>query len=243
MKLRTTLMALAVGAAVLPTAVASAAPGPNVVIAAHYSFNAGATAAGLIPAVPGRGGALRIRSADGGQLRFIPRGTGRAVWFPARCGAAATCPRVVLEGSDDPRLDPGTRNFRYGAVIRATQAQTGLSANVMQKGVATAESQWKLQIGGRRGRANCVLVGRGSTHVYMARSNVSVTDGRWHQVTCLRATNALYVYVDSKVQGAVAIPPGLVVANGLPLRLGAQNLSDRTDRYGGAVDEAFMMLT
>jgi len=199
---------------------------------------------GYISEQSGRGLPLRVRSADGGVVRFVTRGTGRAVTFPARCAAGAVrCPRIVLEGGDDPDLDPGTRTFRYGGWIRTTMAQAGPSGNVMQKGVATVESQWKLQVGGPNGRAMCVLVGRGSTQKFVAKSSVAVTNNAWHHISCRRTATALTIFVDQVARGAVAIPPGLAIANAMPLRIGGQNLSDRTENYGGALDDAFFVLT
>ncbi|HWG99470.1 MAG TPA: LamG-like jellyroll fold domain-containing protein [Pilimelia sp.] len=237
---------LALAAAMLPGAPAVAAPATALAaetMVARYPFDAGAVN-GAFADTSGRGLPLRVRAADGGAPSLVARGTGRAVAFPARCAAnAASCPRVVLEGGDDADLDPGTRAFRYGAWVRATAAQTGHNANIMQKGVATAESQWKLQIGGRKGKAHCVLVGRGSRQAYIAKSSVTVNDGAWHSLVCSRTATALTVYVDGVARGTVAVPPNLTVANDLPLRVGGQNLSNRTDQFGGALDDVFVAVS
>jgi len=239
-KLKTALTALA--AVLLTTGSAIAAPTTDLLVT-HYSFDRAPAADGTIAEQSGRGLPLRVRSADGGTVSYIPRGTGRALDLPARCVAtAATCPRVVLEAGDDADLDPGARAFRFGAWIRSTPAEAGPSANVMQKGVATAESQWKLQVGGRRGRATCVVVGRGSTTAYIAKSSNSVTDGAWHQITCRRTGTTLTIFVDQVARGSVTLPAGLTISNAMPLRLGGQNLSDRTDHFGGALDEPFVVL-
>lgn len=231
--------------ALVPAAPAVAAtaqqPAPAAVTVAHYSFD-GTAAASALNDQSGRGLPLRVRSADGGLVRFVPHGTGRAVMLPARCAApTGACPRAFLEGGDDADLDPGVRPFRYGATVLATAAQVGTGANIMQKGVATTASQWKLQIG-RQGAANCVLVGQGSTTRYVARSRVQVTDGRWHQVTCRRTGGTLLVIVDGVTRGTVAVPPAVNVGNTMPLRIGGRNLNARADQFGGAIDEVFAIL-
>lgn len=245
MKVSTTLVALTlvVVPATAVVAAASTAPAAPVTVT-RYTFDGGVAANGSIAEVSGRGLPLKVRAAAGGTVRLIPHGTGRAVALPARCAANATnCPRVILEAGDDVDLDPGTRPFRYGASVLATAAQTGPEANVLQKGVATTDSQWKLQIGGRRGgRAQCVLVGRGSTKAYVARSPIAVTDGRWHQLTCVRTATALQILLDGQLRASVAVPGTVSISNALPLRIGGRNLTATADQFGGAVDDVFVAL-
>ena len=227
--------------AVAATATTGAAPtaAPAPVTVARYTFDAGATApGGRIADTSGHGAALTVRSADRGAIRFVTGHGGRFVLFPARCGAG-TCPRVLLEGGNDAGLNPGTRNFRWGAAVAVSRAQLASSSNVMQKGVTTADSMWKMQVGSTHGKAQCVLVGRGSTTAYLARSSVSVADGAWHQVQCQRYGTRLIVYVDGVNRGQVSIPATLSVANALPLRLGGPNFNTTSDMYHGALDDVF----
>jgi hypothetical protein len=219
--------ALAVPETAATTAAAAA------VTVARYNFDRG------LADQSGRGVALQVRSADGGVVRYVPRGSGRAVVLPTRCSSNANrCPRVILEGGDDADLDPGTRAFRYGAHVRATSSQVGAGANIMQKGVAGRGSQWKMQIG-RRGHANCVLTGRGQPRAYLARSSAVVTDGRWHQITCRRAGSTLTILVDGATSGSVAVPANVSVSNAKPMRLGGRALNGRSDQFGGSIDEVF----
>jgi Concanavalin A-like lectin/glucanases superfamily len=262
MRIRTALLAAA--CALVPAAAAMAAPAaappaapaapapiaqtgltaPTTAVAvtvARYTFDGRQTPAGIAD-TSGRGVPLRVRAVDGGAIRYVPRGTGRAVAFPARCAAAATsCARVILEGGDDIDLDPGTRAFRFGATVRATAAQVGTGANVMQKGVATTASQWKMQIG-RQGRPNCVLVGRGSTRIYLARASVRVTDGAWHSIACRRAGTTLSILVDGNVRGSTPVPAAVSIGNALPLRVGGRNLTARADQFGGSIDDVYAVL-
>jgi hypothetical protein len=265
MRFRTALIAAA--CALVPAAAAMAAPGvasspapgpaagtapaariglappatAAAVTVARYTFDGRQTVAGIAD-TSGRGLPLRVRSADGGAVRYVPRGTGRAIAFPARCVATATtCARIILEGGDDADLDPGTQAFRFGATVRATAAQIGVGANVMQKGVATTASQWKMQIG-RQGRPNCVLVGRGSTRIYLARASVRVTDGAWHSIACRRAGGTLTILVDGAVRGSTPVPAAVSVGNTLPLRVGGRNLTARADQFGGTIDDVYAVL-
>jgi len=224
--------------ALVPAAAALAAPAvvSTSTTVARYTFE------GTTADLSGRGMTLRVRAADGGTVRYVPHGTGRAVAFPARCRTGVTtCPRAILEGGDDADLDPGTRAFRFGATVRATPEQVGTGANVMQKGVATTESQWKLQVG-QRGRPSCVLVGRGSTRIYLVRATVRVTDGAWHAISCRRSGTSLSIAVDGTTRGTTVVPSTVNIGNTLPLRLGGRNLTTRSDQFGGAIDDVYAVL-
>jgi hypothetical protein len=244
MKLAAILLALApvaVGVPVLAVTSAGAATAPTIV--ARYNFDAGATAAGRIAEQSGRGVPLQIRSADGGAVRFYPASTGRYIRTPLRCAAGATtCPRALLEGADDADLDPGTRTFRWGATIYQSKSQLAGSSNVMQKGVYTTESQWKMQVGEGQGKAQCVVVGQGSSAAYVVRSSVTVADSKWHKVVCLRSGGLLAVYVDGVNRGRVSIPAALSIANNKPLRIGGPNFNTNSDMYHGFLDDVYAAL-
>jgi hypothetical protein len=217
------------------TAPAVAAP----VLVARYTFDAGAPG-GRVADTSGRGAPLTLRSADRGMVRFLAANTGRYIGLPVRCAAnAGTCPRALLEGTDDPDLDPGTRTFRWGATLNLSKAQLAGSANVLQKGVATTESQWKMQVGETHGRAQCVVVGRGSSRAYLVRSTTAVADGKWHKVLCLRAGSALSVYVDGTLRGRTTIPAATSIANNKPLRIGGPNFNTSSDMYHGFLDDVY----
>jgi hypothetical protein len=217
-----------------------AAPAAAPVVVARYTFDAGATAAGRVAENSGRGLPLTVRSADRGAVRFLTAKTGRYIGFPARCAAGAKpCPRALLEAASDADLNPGVQPFRWGATVYVSPAQLSGSANVMQKGVTTTESQWKLQIGATHGKAQCVVVGRGSATPYVARSTVGVADARWHRVLCQRAGTALNVYVDGVLRGRTAVPATLSIANTMPLRIGGPNFNASSDMYHGFLDDVY----
>src|SRR4029453_13458492 len=133
------------------------------VLVARYNFDGGA-AGGRVAELSGRGAPLTLRSAQGGMVRFLAAKTGRYAGFPLRCATGAkTCPRALLEGTDDPALGPGPRTFRWGATVNISKAQLAGSSNLVQKGVATTESQWKMQVGGTPARPPGGAPGRGAT--------------------------------------------------------------------------------
>jgi len=227
------LLAFALSILSLTLLPAAAAP----VTVARYSFDGGTAD------TSGRGVALRIRTADGGRVNFNGTTADKYAAFPAPCVAKAkTCPRALLEGADDPDLDPGTRMFRWGATVRLTGAQVAGSSNVVQKGVVDTESLWKLQIGANQGKAHCVLVGRGSTRIYLVRSTVGVADNTWHTIMCQRSGTRLTVYVDGRDRGYLTIPAALSIANDLPLRIGGPNFTTTSDMYHGLLDDVYARL-
>jgi hypothetical protein len=230
-------------AVVLPAAPAVAAPAsstdaaPPIALVARYSFDGGSVA-GRVADSSGRAPALTVRSADQGVIKF----EGGTAAFPAACPTDATvCPRGLLEAADDADLNPGTRLFRWSARVNVSKAQLVGSSNVLQKGVATSGSQWKMQIGATNGRAQCV-VGTGSTVTYMVRSSTTVADGTWHKVLCQRAGTSLSVYVDGIQRGATTIPSTVSISNSLPLRIGGPNFNTHSDMYHGLLDEVYAEL-
>jgi Concanavalin A-like lectin/glucanases superfamily len=231
------------GIAASSPALAAAPAEPAPVTVARYTFDAGASATGRVAENSGRGTALTVRSANQGRVTFTGTATDKDASFPAACAATAkSCPRALLEGTDDPDLDPGTRTFRWGASVRLTQAQVTGSSNVVQKGVVDTDSQWKMQIGATRGRAQCVVVGRGSAQVYLVRSSVGVADAKWHTVMCQRSGATLSVYVDGQERGKLAVPATLSIANDRPLRIGGPNFNAKSDMYHGLLDDVYARL-
>ncbi|UQU68042.1 LamG domain-containing protein [Couchioplanes caeruleus] len=221
-----------------PAAPVNSAP----VTVARYTFDTGTVGGGRIADRSGRGSALTVRRADGGSIHFNGTTSDKYAAFTAPCAAsAATCPRVLLEGTDDADLDPGTRLFRWGATVRLTKAQVTDSSNVMQKGVADTDSQWKMQIGANQGKAQCVVVGTGSDTAvaHIVRSSSGIADNKWHDIMCQRSGANLTVYVDGTARGHVTIPATLSISNSLPLRIGGPNFHTRSDMFHGLLDDVW----
>lgn len=216
---------------------------PSPVLVARYTFDSGAVD-GHVADTSGKGPALTVRTADQGTLRFAAAtGGGQYVAFPGICPTTTTaCPRSLLEAPSDADLNPGTRLFRWSARVLVTKEQVKGSANIMQKGVSNAGSQWKMQIGATQGRAQCVVVGVGSPTGYLVRSAATVADGQWHKVLCERSGTSLNVYVDGVVKGTATIPATLSIANNLPMRIGGANFNSRSDMYHGLLDDVYAEL-
>ncbi|MEU8660917.1 LamG-like jellyroll fold domain-containing protein [Actinoplanes philippinensis] len=214
--------------------------GPAIV--ARYNFDGGANA-GKISDLSGRGAALTIRGSANGQVAINSEGTNRFAAFPGICAAdAATCGKALLEAPDDADLDPGTRNFKWAASVRLTTGQLNGNANVMQKGVADVQSQWKMQVTGRSGRAQCVLVARTTGQKFSVLSAGSVADGNWHRIVCERAGGTLAISVDGTAGGRTAVPETVAVDNAMPLRIGGPNFAKDSDMYHGQIDDIYVQL-
>jgi hypothetical protein len=187
---------------------------------------------------------LTARGADQGAVRYEDGGpSGKYVAFPDLCPTdATTCARALLEAPDSANLNPGVRPFRWAASVHVTKTQVRGSANIMQKGTNAAGSQWKLQIGQKMGKAQCVVIGVGSPGVYIAHSSAPVTDGVWHKVSCLRSGATLSISVDGVQQGTTTIPATLSIANTMPLRIGGANFNNTSDMYHGQLDDVYAEL-
>jgi hypothetical protein len=220
-----------------PTVAAVGAP----TLVARYTFDGGA-ADGQVPDSSGHGPALTVRTADNGALQFPGATTGgKYVAFPGVCATTAPCARALLEGANTADLNPGIRMFRWSARVLVNKDQVKGSSNVMQKGVAGAGSQWKMQIGATQGRAQCVVGGVGLTGGYLVRSATTVADGQWHKVLCQRSGTTLSVFVDEQLKGTATIPATLSITNSLPLRIGGANFKNG-DMYHGLLDDVYAEL-
>ncbi len=211
-------------------------------LVARYNFDGGATE-GRVNDLSGRGAALTLRGATNGQVAIMTEGSGRYASFPGQCASTTpTCAKAILEADDRAELDPGTRNFKWAASVRITKNQLNGNANVMQKGVADTESQWKMQITGRTGRAQCVMVARGTAQTFSAISARPVADGQWHRVVCERTNGTLSVSVDGTPGSRVAVPAAVTVDNAMPMRIGGPNLTKGADMYHGQIDDVYVQL-
>ena len=213
-------------------------PDPSRVMIARYAFN------GRVSAVvdsSGHGHTLRVISGHGGSVRRVVHGSGWAVAFPPRC-KQRVCPHVALQAPTTADLNPGTRDFAYGADVLLPPGQTSTGQNIVQKGYSATSSQWKLQIDGSAGRPSCVLVGDGRRQIRIATSAVSAADGRWHAVRGRRVGTVLAVYVDDVRRGRTTLPAGLSVRNSRPLSIGGKGAFADNDQFNGALDNVWVRI-
>jgi hypothetical protein len=214
-------------------------PGDTVqsIITAKYKFNG----RGSIFYDAGNRHTLRVISGHGGSVRRVVHGRGTAIAFPSRC-AARTCPHVALQAPTMADLNPGTRDIAYGADVLLLPGQTSKGQNVVQKGYSATSSQWKLQIDGSAGRPSCVLVDERRPRIRIATSVVSVADGRWHSLECLRTRTMLTVYVDEVPRGRTRVPASLSVRNNRPLSIGGKGAYRDNDQFNGALDNVWVRI-
>jgi hypothetical protein len=238
--MRTIVALCAFVGAVLPlTPALSAGTASGSTTVARYTFDGWSQGSTVVADDTGAGRGLTVLSRNGGTLGSVPHDGGTAIAFPGRCTTAG-CPRAILEGGDDPRLDTGAANLSYGASVLLRPDQVADGENIMQKGVSRSSSMWKLQVDGAAGRPTCVLVGRGSTRHYIARSAVGVADGAWHRIACDRRNGRLTISVDGVHRGSVAVGSKVWLANDSPLRIGGKNVADSNDQYFGALDDVWV---
>ncbi len=222
-----------------PTPVASTASLSGSAVAAAYDFDAGGTT-GPYADVSGAGHPLQVSTARGGALRTVAHGAGTALRFPERCTGTG-CPKVILQASSAPDLNPGTRPLRYGASVLLRADQTTAGQNVMQKGYSNSGSHFKLQVDGAAGRPSCAITNEAPT-IHLVKSSVTVADGAWHTVECRRAGTSFTVLVDGLARGSVTVPGTLAVANTSPLSLGGKGLADNNDQFQGTLDDAWISI-
>lgn len=136
------------------------------------------------------------------------------------------------EVPDDPRLDPGTRDFAVTVRLRTTQA----TGNIVQKGQArTSGGYFKMET--TNGRAYCVFRGSGGT--VAVGSGVEVDDGAWHFITCERTGNTVTMSVDWRVTARRSGSTGRI-DNVEPLTIGGKphcnQASVDCDYFAGVLD-------
>jgi hypothetical protein len=208
------------------------------ILVARYDFDERTT---LVADESGRGHTMTLLTANGGALKTVPHGIGRAVAFPLKCTRkTSTCPHVVLQSPSSADLNPGVRALTYGATVRLAASQTSKGQNVVQKGYSATSSQYKLQVDGRAGRPSCVLVDHRTPTITLVRSSVSVADGGWHTIYCRRTGTAFRIVVDRVIRGEVIIPAALSVTNNEPLSIGGKGAYRDNDQFQGAVDDVWV---
>jgi hypothetical protein len=213
-----------------------AAAGP--VVVARYGFDGGRAA--LVPDDTGHGHTMRLVSRNGGTVTRVTHGPGFGMQFPRRCSGGA-CPKAILQSPHSADLNPGARSIAFGAAVRLARSQTTSGQNVLQKGYSASGSQYKLQIDGSAGRPSCVLVGT-RTSIKLVRSSVSVADGVWHAVYCVRVGTVFRIVVDGVVRGTIRVPSGLSVANSRPLSIGGKGVYSDNDQFHGALDDVWVKI-
>jgi hypothetical protein len=205
---------------------------------ASYNFDS-TIADGTFDDGSGHGHLLRAVVRNGGKIVMSPHDTGQALTFPPKC-TGTTCPRLVLQAADTADLNPGSGPLAYGAGILLDPAETTSGENILQKGYSTGGGQYKLQVDGVSGKPSCGMSDKTATTSYLARSRVSIADGKWHSVECRRTGPTLAVYVDDQMQSNVAIPAALAVVTTEPFSLGGKGVGANNDQFHGSLDDVWI---
>nr|WP_040432041.1 LamG domain-containing protein [Actinoplanes globisporus] len=182
---------------------------------------------------------LRAVVRNGGKVTLTPHANGQALMFPPKCTGVA-CPRLVLQASDTPDLNPGTKPLSYGATVLLAPAETASGENVLQKGYSTGGGQYKLQVDGVSGKPSCGMSGAGETGVHIARSRQSIADGAWHSLECRRSGPTLSILVDDQVESSVAVPSDLSISSAQPFSVGGKGVGADNDQFHGSLDDIFI---
>jgi len=238
MRLASVLVTVGVVLAPSPAASAAVPVAPTPTAVAKYRFETAVDSGDSVEDLSGWHHPLRLRTAEGGRVRSVAHRDGYAAGFPAPCRTGAACPRAVLEAADAPSLRPGLRRLRFAASVAALPSAVGDGAVVLSKGDGPGRYELRL---GAAGKPNCVIADQ-SGAVVLARSTTPVIDGQWHRIVCTRTTTALTVVVDGVKVGSALVPAATNIGADAPLRVGASDLSGRSERFGGALDDVVVVV-
>lgn len=168
----------------------------------------------------------------------------RAARFPRSCqDKRSPCPKAIIEVPSSPDLDPGRRDFAFGARVMIEPEQASSSSNILQKGFdAKGVGQWKLQISDKDAVPQCVLVPSTGVRTFAATSQVGIGDAAWHELECRRLGSRLMIMVDGHEQGSVRTPGRLHVSSEVPLRIGGKSLNPDNNQYFGSIDDVWLAI-
>jgi hypothetical protein len=218
-------------------------------IVAKYTFDRG-LGTGRVPDDSGNGHTLELASRYGGRIVPATRGAGLAVRYPRPCfprpatprSPAVNCPRAVLQARSSADLNPGARPFSWGAMVQLSARDTSPGENILQKGLRARTGQFKLQVDGTAGHPSCVLTETRTERFHEVYASVSIADGMWHRLDCVRTRVRLTLFVDGHPDSQRRIPPNLTIVNTMPLRIGGKSVFRSNDQFNGAVDNVYVAM-
>ncbi|MFU8876406.1 PKD domain-containing protein [Micromonospora sp. SL4-19] len=130
-------------------------------------------------------------------------------------------------------FNPDAGDFSFTIRYRTTYS----FGNILQKGQgATAGGYWKFEAPG--GRPTCLFRG-GDGASRTGYTDVSISDGQWHTVTCNRTSTYVEMYVDGVRTSRLTGPTG-TIANDWQLSIGGKSSCDGVkvtcDYFAGDID-------
>jgi len=177
----------------------------------------------------------KVLVAEHGRLALRRGHPGRAAQFPCR-----RCGRAIIEVPSRRALNPGVRDFAFGATVKVGRARARGHRNVVQKGYfQQVGGQYKLQI--MSGVPGCVV--HGALGRVIATATTSVANGAWHRLVCLRTATGVVLRVDGAVRARAAGPTGRL-RNAAPVRVGGKNVTASfSAQYHGRLDDVFLRVS
>ena len=136
----------------------------------------------------------------------------------------------------DERLDPGSDDYAMTVRLRTT----GPQGNVVQKGQSSSTGGY-MKIDMDDGQVACLFMGSaGTLHV---RSPLSIADGSWHEVRCVRTADQVVLSVDAVVVDRRRGPTG-AIANSWPVTIAGKSSCNQAsvgcDYFSGDIDRVLL---
>jgi hypothetical protein len=150
----------------------------------------------------------------------------------------------VISVANGSGLNPGLADFSFGVAVRVTRSQAakGYDSNLIQKGLWSGRSQWKLQLDGARAWPVCVFAGMrdGAFRRVSLISTSGIADGRWHRLTCERTATSVRLVVDGKVTARASFGAVRLSDSGAVTIGGRAPAKSGNDQFFGTMDRVFV---
>jgi hypothetical protein len=90
------------------------------------------------------------------------------------------------------------------------------------------------------GKPSCGMSDNDASRLYLAKSRLSIADGKWHSVECRRTGPTLSILIDDQMLANVAIPATLSVVTTQPFSLGGKGVGADNDQFHGSLDDVWV---
>lgn len=207
----------------------------------------------------------RVQSSGelGVRISMVYAARGRIERVDGRSGFAAALPKfsptsptraaaIVVRPRGADGLEPGTRPMRWGADLRLDRAfgvsPTDNGANVIQRGLFDASSQFKLQVD--NDVPSCRVLGDlGSATV---TADHPLTADQWYRVHCVLRSERLSLFVGrpgrpgpeswhvEAAVGEVSFRRSTPVTIGAKVDVDGDIVRTSTDQFNGTLDNVFL---
>ncbi len=141
---------------------------------------------------------VEVASLHGGTIQRSSDRDGALVLDFPDISLGSAPPRAIVRltpiGTGEDQLSPERSDFRFGADFRKDEVSTGAldsGDNVIQRGLASDTSQFKLEVDG--GRPTCLV--QGPEGVVEVRADLRVSPDRWYRAECARVADSVTVTV------------------------------------------------